>query len=34
VITYPDGSKVQHYHKGRGELAEILTSQPYTEKAV
>lgn len=28
VITYPDGSKVQHYHNGRGELTEILDSLP------
>ena len=28
MITYPDGSKVQHYHNGRGELAEILDSLP------
>ena len=30
MITYPDGSKVQHYHNGRGELTEILDSQPMT----
>lgn len=28
MITYPDGSKVQHYHNARGELTEVVDSLP------
>jgi YD repeat-containing protein len=28
AITYPDASKVQHYHNARGELIEIIDTQP------